>query len=70
MKYSDFDEFVMSSDLMHWDNRIMYLNETKNKDDYTWGESKIMAENHKFIQGPKVARGTGLIYYLEKYDNL
>ena len=27
-----------------------------------------MAENHKFIQGPKKAKGTGMIYYLEKYD--
>ena len=29
-----------------------------------------MAENHKFIQGPKKAKGTGMIYYLEKYDTL
>ena len=28
-----------------------------------------MAENHKFIQGPKKAKGTGMIYYLEKYDD-
>ena len=28
-----------------------------------------MAENHKFIQGPKKAKGTGMIYYLEKYDS-
>ena len=70
IKYSDFDEFIMSSEVMHWDNRIMFVHETKTKDDYTWGESKIMSENHKFIQGPKVAKGTGMIYYLEKYDNI
>ena len=49
MKYSDFDEFVVSSELMHWDNRIMFLFESQNKDDYTWGESKIVAKDHKFI---------------------
>ena len=27
MKYSDFDEFVMSSELMHWDNRMMYMHD-------------------------------------------
>ena len=70
MKYSDFDEFVMSSELMHWDNRIMFLSESQNKDDYTWGECQIMAEDHKFIQGPKVAKGTGMIFYLEKYESL
>ena len=29
-----------------------------------------MLENHTFISGPKVARGTGMIYYLEKYENI
>ena len=27
-----------------------------------------MAEDHKFIEGPKRANGTGMIYYLEQYD--
>ena len=29
-----------------------------------------MCEDHKFVAGPKKARGTGLIYYLEKYESL
>ena len=27
-----------------------------------------MAKDHKFIEGPKKAKGTGMIYYLEQYD--
>lgn len=69
IKYSDFDEFIMSSELMHWDNRMIYLHESKNKDEFTYGQSKVMLENHTFISGPKVARGTGMCYYLEKYEN-
>ena len=65
VKYSEFDEFIMSDGLMHWDDRIIFLSEQKRKDAYTWGQSKIMAENHKFIQGPKKAKGTGMVYYLE-----
>ena len=68
VKYSEFDEFIMSDGLMHWDDRIIFLSEQKRKDAYTWGQSKIMAENHKFIQGPKRAKGTGMVYYLEQYD--
>lgn len=54
----------MSSELFHWDERMMYLHEQKNKDPYTWGESKIMHPNHDFIAGPKVAKGTDMVYYL------
>ena len=27
IKYSEFDEFIMSDGLMHWDDRIIFLNE-------------------------------------------
>ena len=27
VKYSEFDEFIMSDDLMHWDDRIIFLSE-------------------------------------------
>lgn len=58
----------MSSELFHWDERMMYLHESKNKDPYTWGESKIMHPNHDFIAGPKVAKGTDMVYYLQQYN--
>ena len=69
IKYSDFDEFVISSDLIHWDKYAIYVDESKNKCPYTWGKTEVMAENHKFIQGPKVAKGTGMIFYLEKFES-
>ena len=53
LNYSDFDEFVMSDTLMHWDDQVIYLSESKRKDEYTWRSSKIMAPDHKFIEGPK-----------------
>ena len=68
IKHSDFDEFCMSSELFHWDNRVMFFSETKNFDGYTFGSLHVMADNHKFIQGPKVAKGTEMIFYLEKYE--
>ena len=43
---------------------MMYLHQSANKDDYTWHDSEIMCENHKFITGPKKARGSGMVYYL------
>ena len=68
IKYSDFDEFVMSSELMHWDKYSIFVDESKNKEPYTWGKMEVMADEHKFIKGPTVASNTGMIYYLEKYE--
>ena len=69
LNYSDFDEFIMSDTLMHWDDQVIYLSESKRKDEYTWRSSKIMAPDHKFIEGPKQAKYTGMIYYLEQYED-
>ena len=68
INYSDFDEFIMSDSLMHWDDYVIYISESKRRDEYTWRSSKIMAENHKFIEGPKQAKNTGMIYYLEQFE--
>ena len=46
LKYTDFDEYFISSELMHWDHKTMYYFENQNNDDFTWGECNIMAENH------------------------
>ena len=68
INYSEFDEFIMSDYLMHWDDKVIYLSESKRRDVYTWRKSQIMAKDHKFIEGPKNAKGSGMIYYIEKYD--
>ena len=58
----------MSDSLMHWDDYVIYISESKRRDEYTFRRSKIMAEDHKFIEGPKQAKNTGMIYYLEQYE--
>ena len=58
----------MSDSLMHWDDKVIYLSESKRRDTYTWRKSQIMAKDHKFIEGPKNAKGSGMVYYIEQYD--
>jgi len=53
---------------MHWKNKMVYLNEMQQKDDFTWKDSNVMCENHKFIAGPKQAQGSSMIFYLQKYE--
>ena len=69
ISYSEFDEFIVADNLIHWDDSVIFVSrQTRQKDKYTWSRSTIMAEDHKFIEGPKRANGTGMIYYLEQYD--
>ena len=58
----------MADNMVHWDDAVMLLHSQKKKDAYTFSRVEIMAKNHKFIEGPKKAKGTGMIYYLEQYD--
>ena len=39
INYSEFDEFVMSDSLVHWDDNVIFLSESKRKDTYTWRRS-------------------------------
>ena len=39
INYSEFDEFVMSDSLVHWDDNVIFLSKSKRKDTYTWRRS-------------------------------
>ena len=63
--HDTFDEFLISDDTMHWNDKVIYFSEQKKKDNYTWGQSTIMSTDHKHVQGPKKAKGTGMVWYIE-----
>ena len=63
--YDAFDEFLVSDEAMHWNDKVFYFSEQKKKDNFTWGQSTIMATDHKHVQGPKKAKGTGMTWFIE-----
>jgi hypothetical protein len=47
--YDAFDEFLVSDEAMHWNDKVFYFSEQKKKDNFTWGQSQIMALDHKHV---------------------
>ena len=47
--YDAFDEFLVSDEAMHWNDKVFYFSEQKKKDNFTWGQSQIMATDHKHV---------------------
>lgn len=69
--YSDFDEYCISDSVLHANDRMYFMLDSRAKDNDTWASTNIMLENHLFTSGPRYAKESGLIWYIQKYaDNI
>ena len=65
--YSDFDEWTVSDGVLHGNDRLYYFLASSNMDNPTWASEQIMLENHLHVSGPRYAKESGLIWYMQKH---
>lgn len=65
--YADFDEFSISAGVLHYNDKMYFLLDSKSKDNATWASDEIMLDSHLHVCGPNYAKGSGLIWYMQKY---
>lgn len=65
--YADFDEYAISDGVLHSNDRMYFLLNSKSKDNATWASEEIMIDNHLHVSGPRYAKESGLIWYMQSY---
>lgn len=65
--YSDFDEYCISDGVLHANEQMYFLLDSRAKDNATWESQNIMLENHLHVSGPRYAKESGLIWYIQQY---
>ena len=68
--YSEFDEYAISDGVLHSGDRMYFMLDSKAKDNPTYASEEIMIENHLHIAGPRYAKESGLIWYMEKHSQV
>lgn len=69
--YADFDEHSISDGVLHYNDKLYFLLETKAKDNPpTFASEEIMLENHLHVSGPRYAKECGMIWYMQKHAGL
>lgn len=64
--YSDFDEYCISDGVLHYNDRMFFMIDQRSKDNETWAAQNVMLENHLCISGPRYAKESGLIWYIQQ----
>jgi len=67
LEYADFDEYTISDGVLHCNDRMYFLLNSKSKDNATWASEEIMIDNHLHVSGPRYAKESGLIWYMQSY---
>ena len=67
--YADFDEYSISADVLHYNDKLYFLR-NKATDDPTWASEAIMVDNHLHVSGPRYAKESGLIWYMQQHAAL
>ena len=62
--YADFDEYSISADVLHYNDKLYFLR-NKATDDPTWASEAVMVDNHLHVSGPRYAKESGLIWYMQ-----
>ena len=65
--YSDFDEYTISDGVLHKDDKLYFLLDSKSKDNLTWASEQIMLDNHMHVAGPRYAKESGMIWYMQQH---
>jgi len=65
--YADYDEYTISDGVLHANEKMYFLLDSKAKDNATWASEDVMIENHLHVSGPNYAKESGLIWYMQQY---
>lgn len=65
--YADFDEYTISDGVLHANEKMYFLLNSRAKDNPTWASEDVMQENHLHVSGPNYAKESGLIWYMQQY---
>mmetsp|Transcript_1797 Transcript_1797/g.2555 ORF Transcript_1797/g.2555 Transcript_1797/m.2555 type:complete len:208 (+) Transcript_1797:3003-3626(+) len=65
--YSDFDEYCISDGVLQANDRMYFLLDSRAKDNATWDSANVMLENHLHVSGPRYAKESGMIWYIQQY---
>lgn len=69
--YADFDEHSISDGVLHYNDKLYFLLETKAKDNPpTFASETIMIDNHLHVSGPRYAKECGMIWYMQQHSLL
>jgi len=68
--YADFDEYTVSDGVLHFNDKLYFLLESKSMDNPTWASEQIMFDNHLHISGPRYAKESGLIWYMQQHAKM
>lgn len=63
--YAEFDEYTVSDGVLHSNEKMYFLLDSKAKDNATWASEEIMIDNHLHVSGPRYAKESGLIWYMQ-----
>ena len=66
--YSEFDEYTISDGVLHAADKMYFLLDSKAKDNPTYASEEVMIDNHLHIGGPRYAKESGMIWYVEKHS--
>ena len=66
-EYCEFDEYVISNSVLHYNNKMYFLLSSKAMDNETWASEEIMLDNHLYVSGPNRAIGSGMMWFMERY---
>lgn len=68
--YNDFDEYCVSDGVLHTNDKLYFLLDSKAKDNATWASQDFMIENHLHVSGPRYAKESGMIWYMQQHAAL
>ena len=68
--YADFDEYCISDGVLHANDRMYFLLDSKTKDNPTYASEEIMIDNHLHISGPRYAKESGMIWYMQQHTQV
>lgn len=63
--YNDFDEYCVSDGVLHTNEKLYFLLDSKAMDNPTWASQDFMIENHLHVSGPRYAKESGMIWYMQ-----
>lgn len=65
----DFDEYMISSGCLHWNDQAFYLIDSKARDNDTWLGCNLFLEGFQQNAGPRRIKNSGLGLYQISFDN-
>ena len=56
--------------MLHYNDKLYFLLDSRAKDNATWASEPFMVDGHLHISGPRYAKESGLIWYMQQHAML